>query len=104
MRTADRDNDVTGCREVVRYGIEGVLVPPRDIDAAARALVVLAANAALRKKMGVAANPQYRERLPRISSLPKLRSFIAHSLRLHDRVRSQRPGPKRCSNDMVSFE
>jgi glycosyltransferase involved in cell wall biosynthesis len=54
--------DVTGCREVVRDGIEGFLVPPRDIDAATRALVVLAGNAALRTKMGVAANGRYRER------------------------------------------
>jgi glycosyltransferase involved in cell wall biosynthesis len=53
--------DVTGCREVVRDGIEGILVPPRDIDAAARALVALAANAALRTKMGAAANARYRE-------------------------------------------
>jgi glycosyltransferase involved in cell wall biosynthesis len=73
--------DVTGCREVVRDGIEGVLVPARDIDAAARALVALAANAALRAKMGAAANARYRERFTEeiiTAEIGKLyRSFIA---------------------------
>jgi glycosyltransferase involved in cell wall biosynthesis len=54
--------DVTGCREVVRDGIEGVIVPPHDIDAAGRALAALAGDAALRTKMGTAANARYRER------------------------------------------
>jgi glycosyltransferase involved in cell wall biosynthesis len=55
-------SDVTGCREVVRDGIEGLLVPLGDADAAARALVRLAADPALRARLGAAANARFRER------------------------------------------
>jgi glycosyltransferase involved in cell wall biosynthesis len=54
--------DVPGCREVVRDGIEGFLVPPRDEGAAAAALVRLAADPDLRARMGAAANLRFRER------------------------------------------
>jgi len=54
--------DVTGCREVVRDGIEGLLVPRDNADAAARALVRLAADAPLRARLGAAANARFRER------------------------------------------
>jgi glycosyltransferase involved in cell wall biosynthesis len=54
--------DVTGCREVVRDGVEGLLVPRGDVDAAARALVRLANDAPLRARMGAAANARFRAR------------------------------------------
>jgi glycosyltransferase involved in cell wall biosynthesis len=54
--------NITGCREVVRDGREGFLVPPRDVDAAAGALVKLAQDAALRARLGAAANARFRER------------------------------------------
>jgi glycosyltransferase involved in cell wall biosynthesis len=54
--------DVVGCREVVRDGIEGILVPPGDIDAAAHALIRLADDKAMRARMGAAANARFRER------------------------------------------
>jgi glycosyltransferase involved in cell wall biosynthesis len=53
--------DVTGCRDVVRDGIEGILVPPRDSEAAGRALARLAGDPALRARMGAAANRRFRE-------------------------------------------
>jgi glycosyltransferase involved in cell wall biosynthesis len=53
---------VTGCREVVRDGREGFLVAPGDVDAAARVLVTLAGDAALRARLGTAANARFRER------------------------------------------
>jgi glycosyltransferase involved in cell wall biosynthesis len=55
-------SDVTGCREVVRDGIEGLLVPLGDVDAAARALVRLAGDAALRGRLGAAAHARFQER------------------------------------------
>src|SRR5262249_25755609 len=55
-------SDVTGCREVVRGGVEGLLVPLGDADAAARALARLAADAELRARLGAAANARFRER------------------------------------------
>jgi glycosyltransferase involved in cell wall biosynthesis len=54
--------DVPGCREVARDGIEGILVPLGDVEAAARALVKLAVDPALRGRLGGAANARFRER------------------------------------------
>jgi len=56
-------SDVVGCREVVRDGVEGLLVPPGDVDAAARAIVKLASDAALRAQLGAAANRRFLKRL-----------------------------------------
>ncbi|QPH52621.1 glycosyltransferase [Pontivivens ytuae] len=47
--------DVPGCRDVVRDGIEGYLVPPRDPAAAARALASLSQDAGIRYQMADAA-------------------------------------------------
>ena len=54
--------DVTGAREVVRTGENGFLVPLHDVEAAARALAALAADAELRRRMGAASNAHFRER------------------------------------------
>ena len=54
--------DVAGCREVVRDGQEGILVPLGDSEATAQALVKLAADPALRARMGAAAHARFRER------------------------------------------
>lgn len=44
--------DVPGCREVVERGVNGLLIPPRDVPALARALETLINDAHLRKHMG----------------------------------------------------
>lgn len=44
--------DVPGCREVVTHLINGLLVPPRDSEALAAALLVLINDHELRSKMG----------------------------------------------------
>ena len=44
--------DVGGTREAVRDGIDGVVVPPRDPDAAAAALAALWRDTGLRKRLG----------------------------------------------------
>lgn len=44
--------DTPGCREVVRHGENGLLVPPRDAEALARALKTLIADEKLRERMG----------------------------------------------------
>lgn len=54
--------DVVGCREIVRDGVEGILVPLGDGGATARALAKLAADPALRARMGAAANAHFRQR------------------------------------------
>ena len=46
--------DVPGCREVVRPGETGILVPANDPAALAEAIAALAADAALRRRLGQA--------------------------------------------------
>lgn len=46
--------DVPGCREIVRDGRNGLLVPARDADTLASALARLSGDGALRREMGAA--------------------------------------------------
>ncbi len=46
--------DIRGCREVVRPGQNGLLVPPRDVPALAEALEALLKDPQLRARMGAA--------------------------------------------------
>jgi len=46
--------DVPGCRDVVKDGINGLLVPPKDPQALATALITLLKDESLRSKMGLA--------------------------------------------------
>jgi glycosyltransferase involved in cell wall biosynthesis len=54
--------DAPGCRDLVRDRREGILVPPRDSAAAARALVELAGDADLRARLGGAARGHFLDR------------------------------------------
>ena len=54
--------DAPGCRDLVRDRREGMLVPLRDSEAAARALVELANDADLRARLGAAARARFLER------------------------------------------
>jgi glycosyltransferase involved in cell wall biosynthesis len=67
--------DVAGCREVVRDGQEGILVPLGDIGAAARALTTLAADPDLRYRLGAAANARFHERFTADAVRQKVRNL-----------------------------
>jgi glycosyltransferase involved in cell wall biosynthesis/ribosomal protein S18 acetylase RimI-like enzyme len=54
--------DIRGCREVVRDGIEGLLVPPRDPGRLAEAIESLLENGTARDRMGRAARARAEER------------------------------------------
>lgn len=51
--------NIPGCRDIVRDQETGFVVPPRDVEAAARALVMLAADPAVRARMGAGANRHF---------------------------------------------
>jgi glycosyltransferase involved in cell wall biosynthesis len=55
--------DVPGCRQAIRHSVDGILVPPRDPDAAATALRTLFRDPDLRRRMGVAARADFESRL-----------------------------------------
>jgi glycosyltransferase involved in cell wall biosynthesis len=48
-------SNVPGCRDFVRHGVEGLLVPPDDPEALAQAIARLAADSGLRQRLGEAA-------------------------------------------------
>jgi len=77
--------DVTGCRDVVRDGIEGILVAPGDIEAAGRALARLASDPALRARMGTAANRRFQERFTE-AAVERVAGGLYHSLRIAARA------------------
>lgn len=54
--------DIRGCREVVRDGVEGFLVPPRDARSLAAAITTLLQDGALRHRLGKAARRRAHER------------------------------------------
>lgn len=51
--------DVTGCRHFVRNGVDGVLVPRGDVDAAAKAIIRLAASEGYRSSFGKSAHARF---------------------------------------------
>jgi glycosyltransferase involved in cell wall biosynthesis/ribosomal protein S18 acetylase RimI-like enzyme len=54
--------DIRGCREVARHEREGLLVPPRDPEALAAAVLRLAGDPDLRRRLGEAARERACER------------------------------------------
>jgi glycosyltransferase involved in cell wall biosynthesis len=54
--------NVQGCRDLVRDGQEGILVPPHDSEAAAKALLALAGDPDLRSRLGAAALARFQDR------------------------------------------
>ncbi len=73
--------DVTGCREVVRDGIEGILVPLGNVEAAALAITRLAADAGLRARMGEAAHARFLERFTEDEVMKTARDLYRRCLR-----------------------
>jgi glycosyltransferase involved in cell wall biosynthesis/ribosomal protein S18 acetylase RimI-like enzyme len=54
--------DIRGCREVVRHGVDGLLVPPRNQEALGRAILELVRDPELRDRLGSAARDRARSR------------------------------------------
>ena len=73
--------DVPGCREIVRHGVTGLLVPVRDATALADAIERLATDRDARERFGNAARRMVEERFSEsvvIAQHLTLYSDIAH--------------------------
>ena len=69
--------DAPGCRDLVRDRREGMLVPLRDSEAAARVLVELANNADLRARFGAAARARFLARFTEAAVCASVASVYA---------------------------
>lgn len=67
--------DIRGCREVVRTGETGLLVPPRDVVALRQALERLAGNRAEAAEMGKRGRQHVLENFDRRAVLARLQEF-----------------------------
>jgi glycosyltransferase involved in cell wall biosynthesis len=94
--------DMPGCRDVVRDQVSGILVPPHDVDAAARALVLLAADPALRARMGAAANKHFLEHFT-AASVQSVVGQLYRSLAEASHLRYDSKNAKATLFDLVSF-
>ncbi|MGH6769078.1 MAG: glycosyltransferase family 4 protein [Xanthobacteraceae bacterium] len=72
--------DIPGCREVVRNSGEGVLVPIRDAERAAAALVRLASDRQLRIDLGAAAHRHFMQRFSASMVRDAVRAVYASAL------------------------
>jgi glycosyltransferase involved in cell wall biosynthesis len=85
--------DIPGCREVVRPGDTGLLVPPHDVEALAAAIAELAQDPALRAAMGEAARAmierQFAEAVIVCETLSLYRAALA------ERAAAERAGAQR---------
>ncbi len=72
--------DVTGCRDIVRDGVEGLLTPPRDPAAAARAIERLAHDPALRRRLGLNARARVEERFTEAAVMRTVGALYAAAL------------------------
>lgn len=73
--------DVPGCRTLVRDGIEGIVVPPNDPAALARAFERLAADPAVVARMGVAARARILEGFTERQVMEAVKQVYARLLR-----------------------
>jgi glycosyltransferase involved in cell wall biosynthesis/ribosomal protein S18 acetylase RimI-like enzyme len=81
--------DIRGCREVVRDGLEGLLVPPRNVARLTSAIKRLAVDADLRRRMGQAAR---RRAVERFDEQNIVRELLVQYKKLLDRKRVRARG------------
>lgn len=91
-------SDVPGCREVVRHGENGLLVPAHDSAALAGALATLLQDASLRVRMGSRGREialrEFAEELVLTQVLAVYRDLLGH--RWPDGAQARSGGPQEC--------
>lgn len=73
--------DVPGCRDVVRDGENGFLVPVRDVDGLAAALARLIESAELRKQMGAQSRLRAEQEFGLDAVVPRMLALYAERIR-----------------------
>lgn len=73
--------DIPGCREAVEDGVNGLLVPPGDAQALARAIVQLLADGALARRLGQAGRRLAEERFDERLVFARVKAEYARLLR-----------------------
>jgi glycosyltransferase involved in cell wall biosynthesis len=68
--------DIPGCREVIRDGVEGLLVPPRNPEAIAAAVIGLLGSPGERARLGAAAHARVREEFSEERMLSRLLPLV----------------------------
>jgi glycosyltransferase involved in cell wall biosynthesis len=71
--------DIAGCREVVRHGVTGLLVPPRTHEELASAMITLGTRPELRQRFGRAA----REKAEAVFSIEDV---VRHTFLVYERL------------------
>lgn len=69
--------DEGGPREVIEHGIDGLLVPARDVDALSRAVLKLASDSPLRSRMAAAGKQKARARFGIAASAARIAEIYA---------------------------
>ena len=67
--------DIDGAREVVLNGITGFLIPPREIDSLAQAMLTLASSAQTRNAMGQKGSELFTEQFRHETMTKKIREL-----------------------------
>jgi glycosyltransferase involved in cell wall biosynthesis len=91
--------DIRGCREVARHEIEGLLVPPRNVEQLGNALICMLNDRSRRLRMGTAARERALELFDesRIAATVVARTEGLLASRLGEVAYGERPGGDRAA-------
>ncbi len=74
--------DIAGCREIVRPGVNGLLVPPRTVEPLMEAMERLGTDSTLRARMGVAGSTR--------AKAFSVHDVVEHTLRVYSALLTER--------------
>lgn len=90
--------DMPGCRDAVVDGVTGMLVPPRDADALAQAMLRFQDDPDLAQRMGEAA----RTRAENVYNVDRVNDMLVRAIETHGRGKSRRAGWRHALDQVVA--